>query len=203
MSPEAAFKKLKEGGGWWVILVIIVMLAAGTWLQMPIIHKTVHEQLQKAPVQGVSESSVLRIAEVGAYIGSIVSLIVIFFITGLRLKLVNALVQGEAKYMQLVKTAIYASIPGVIGALLTGILLRATDAGSINDIILSPAALLPVKKGILFVILNIFNPFSLWGLGLQVVGTKVMTGVRSGKVTVYVIVIWLILTVIGGLIGSR
>jgi hypothetical protein len=200
-SPEAAMQRVREKGYWFApLLVMCVMALLAVWLQWPIIEKMTLSQLTEQ--EGVSKDTILLFAKISTYVFAVIGVIIVPFITALLLMLINMLIQGEAKYMQLFKVACYSAIPGSIGGLITAVMARATNAESINDVVLSLGALLPEKKGFLFALANLVNPFSIWGLVLLVVGMAVMSGRPVPKAAPYVVIVWIVLGMLSGLLSG-
>ena len=104
-----------------------------------------------------------------SYVVVVITSLVTLFFSGLLFMLLNLMVRGEAKYMQLVTVAAFASLPGMIDGILTAILLKVTNAHAINDISLSLGAFIQDKGSILFKALSIINPFSIWTLVLYII----------------------------------
>ncbi|MOA14758.1 Yip1 domain protein [compost metagenome] len=114
------------------------------------------------------------------------------FIIGLLLLLLNLIVRGEGKYMQFVTIAAFAALPGMVGAILTGILINVMDAKAATDVTISLAVLLPDKSGMLFKAMSLINPFSIWTLALYIIGSSVMMNVTKKKVAAWIIIAWAI-----------
>jgi hypothetical protein len=142
----------------------------------------------------------LTFARISAFAGAIISMIIMIFGSALLLLLVNVLVQGQAKFKQLVFVVISSTVPSVIGGLITAALLRFTDADSLTSIVLSPAAFLNEDRGILYAFLNLFNPFAIWGVVIIVIGTSIMTQRPITKVAPYILIGWVILGTLLGMI---
>jgi len=202
VSPTVVFEKLKEKGGWVAAYFTLILAAVvNVWLLMPVIMEEVRKKLAESALDEKTREMSETIGLISGYAGAVIGAAVMVFITALLLLLVNVLVQGEAKYMQLVKVAIFSSVPGVVGSFLTGVMVRLLKPDQVTDVTLSLGAFVSEKKGFVFGLANAIGPFGLWGLALMIIGTAVMTGRSRSKVGIWVVLGWLILTVIGGLLA--
>ena len=77
---------------------------------------------------------------------------------------------------------------------LVGILRRVQGTAMIS---FSPAALLPDDGSLLRSILNVFDIFDFWMLGIHIVGLGVVATLTSGKARSAVLVVWIIIWIIG------
>lgn len=203
-SPSETFERLRGKGGWIIPFIsLMVITVIIVFLQMPMILQTAEET---AELMGGTETAgvniILAIAQVTGYLSAIFSVAFTMFVGGLLLLLVNVIVRGEATYMQLSKVALLASVPKVLGGLLTGILLRMTGAESITDVILSAGALIMEKKGFLFSLANMINPFTLWSLFLVIIGTSVMVKKGRSSVAIWIISGWLLIGLISAALST-
>lgn len=192
-SPGATFQKLREKGGFILPLITLSLISLLiVWINMPLVEKESLAKLTEQ-TQPLQADTLLLIGKITGYVGAAFSVVIIAFLVGLLLMFINMLINGEAKYMQLVKVALYSSIPTMISGLLTAIMLRVTNAQSVKDVSLSAAALLSERKGILFSFLNLLNPFSIWGMVLMIIGTTVMTGRPASRVIPFILIGWIIM----------
>lgn len=195
VSPEATFQRARESKTAWIFpfVLLIVLSAVVVYLQLPAMEAAMYESLSK--IQGVdpstydaliagSKSTTLIITPVTAAAG--------VFVLALLFVLLNLIVRGEAKFMQLVTVASFSALPGLLGGLITGIMLTVTGAQSITAFSLSLAAFSPDKTGILYYLLSLANPFSIWGLVLYVIGASVMMKRPRKKVGIWIIGAWLV-----------
>ncbi|OGX68673.1 MAG: hypothetical protein A2189_02710 [Paenibacillus sp. RIFOXYA1_FULL_44_5] len=202
-SPAASFEKLKEKGGWTIPAVVLSIISLITvWLELPLIQELANKALEQKKVDPQLQHITQTVTTYTGYVGALFGLAASFFIGGLLLYLVNMFIRGEAKYMQLVKVSMYAGFPGIIGSLISAILIRATHPTDIKDVMISAGAFLSQKNGFLFNVLNLFNPFSIWGLVLMIVGTSVMARKPRSSAAVWIIAGWIIIGLIGASLGG-
>ncbi|RCX16198.1 Yip1-like protein [Fontibacillus phaseoli] len=196
VSPEETFKRVRDKSktAWLIPFILLIAISlVSIFLQMPVIEQTAKESLQ---VNGLADSATVDTVVAGAIIGAIVmaplSIAAVTFIGALLYILLNLIVRGEAKYMQLVTMISYAALPGTLGGLITSIIIFATGAQSATEVSLSLAALVSDKSSMLYHLLLLVNPFSLWGLALYVVGAAVMMKRPRKTVGMWIIGTWLV-----------
>ncbi len=196
-SPKKTFEYIRENGGAFLIpfiLVLIVTLGVAI-LQIPMIERAFEAtDLSQLEGTGMDVDAFLKISIYSGVAFSVVTIAAMVFITGLLLLLVNLIVRGEAKYMQLVKVAILAYIPSLINGILTGILARVTDAQNVNDLTISLGAFLEQKEGLLFGLASMINPFTIWYIALLVIGTAVMSQRPAKSVGIWIIAGYLLIS---------
>ncbi|MNO49032.1 Yip1 domain protein [compost metagenome] len=194
-SPESTFQRLKSSKIAWLIgmLVLMILSFLAIHLQMPVWEQAMLEALKSnAQIPPESYDSLISSNRIGAYLSSPIYSIIMIFIIGLLLLLLNLIVRGEGKYMQFVTIAAFAALPGMVGAILTGILINVMDAKAATDVTISLAVLLPDKSGMLFKAMSLINPFSIWTLALYIIGSSVMMNVTKKKVAAWIIIAWAI-----------
>lgn len=209
-SPARTFERIREqkGGGWVLALAIITALTVFTvWLQWPGMQDIIDQQVGQAVEQTGAEADFMRettekMAAVSAYVGAFLGPVLGMFFIGLLLLLVNLFVRGEAKYMQLAKVALYSSVPGLVGGLLTGLLVRVTGTTNVYDVMLNASAFAETKMGFTWGLLSMLDPFRIWGLVLMVIGVAVMAQRPAGKVAPWVVGGWLLFSLLGVLLGG-
>ncbi|MNZ82262.1 hypothetical protein D3C78_1009560 [compost metagenome] len=94
--------------------------------------------------------------------------------------------------MQFVTIAAFAALPGMIGGILTGILLNVADAKALTDVTISLGTLIQDKGSLLYKALSLINPFSIWTLVLYIIGSSVMMNRPKKKVGVWIVIFWFI-----------
>jgi len=197
VSPEMTFQRLKSSKLAWLICLIALMVIslAVIYLEMPIIEQTVLDSLKSNPqISPENYDTIMDGNRMFSYVIVIITSLASVFFGGLLFMLLNLIVRGEAKYMQLVTVATFASLPGMIDGILTAILLKATNAQAINDISISLGAFIQDKGSILFKVLSIINPFSIWTLVLYIIGASVMMNRPKKQVAVWIVITWIILS---------
>lgn len=196
-SPAETFKRVKESKLAWVIAFLCLTIISGVtvYLQLPATIQMTLDTLKAQPTFDQATSDlVVQSTKVMAIIMVPVTVAVSVFLGAVLYLLLNLIVRGEAKYMQLVTLLTYAMIPAVIGGLISGILLYTTGATSPTDISLSLGALVEDKGSVLYHLLSIINPFSLWGLALYVIGSSVMMNRPRKTVGIWIIGTWLVIS---------
>jgi hypothetical protein len=198
-SPKKTFEYIRENGGGFLIpfIAIIVATIAVAFIQLPIVERAFDLQMTENPAIEDSGMSVETFKTIAVYTSLIMTPVMVAamtFITALLLLLVNLIARGEAKYMDLVKVSVLSSIPTVINGILTGILVRTSDASNVNELVLSLGAFMEQKEGIAFGLANLVNPFGLWGLALMVIGTAVMARRSMKSVGIWIVAGYIIIS---------
>ncbi|AZK44845.1 YIP1 family protein [Paenibacillus lentus] len=194
-SPRETFERVRDKKVAWILPMILALILGfvTTTLQMPYLMELSRESLLKTG--GLSPEQVeqaVGFTPIMSYGTLILGTILMIFFVALLLVLLNLIMRGEGKYLQFANVAAYASLPAVIGGLLTTVLLLAMDARSLTDVTISLAALMPEKTGTMYRALLLINPFTIWGLYLYIVGAGIMMKRPLKKVAVWIVAVWLI-----------
>ncbi|AZS13318.1 YIP1 family protein [Paenibacillus lutimineralis] len=195
VSPEITFQRLKSSKLAWLtcMIVLIVLSCLVVYLQMPIIEQTVLDSLKSNPqISSDAYDSVLAGSRITSYVMAVLSIVMLLFVGGLLFMLLNLIVRGEAKYMQLVTVAAFSALPGMINGILTGILLKIANAQTLTDVSISLGAFIQDKGSLLYKMLSVINPFSIWTLILYIIGASVMMNRPKKQVAVWIVITWLI-----------
>lgn len=198
VSPQSTFERVREksGSSWIAPLVIVIVLSLITiYFQMPTLEK---EMIKTFDAQGIDPSMqemVIATSKVTSYVFAVIMPVMMVFLGGLLLMLVNLFIRGEAKYMQLVNVSAYSSLPSAIGGLLTGLLMWTSNVQSVTEVSLSLGALVADKSSALFKMASILNPFSIWGLVLMIIGMTVMSKRPRKLVAAWIVVGWLLISI--------
>jgi hypothetical protein len=192
-APQKTFEQIREGkGGSWVVALLVLMFLEGVgyWLSLPSVLAATEHALRKT---GNLDANTLLLAKTAAattgLAGAFLSTLFGMFIVGLLLLLINAIVGGEATYMQLSKVALYSGLPATLGSLLLGLIVRLTGATNLGSSI-SLGLFFTEKSGWAYQLANIIDPFALFGLVLVIIGTTVMTRRPRAKVMTWVLIGW-------------
>ncbi|WMT41282.1 YIP1 family protein [Paenibacillus sp. D2_2] len=197
VSPESTFQRLKSSKLAWLTCMIVLMVLSCLviYLQMPILEQTVLNGLKSNPqLSSDSYDAVLAVSRITSYVMAAFSVALLMFLGGLLFMLLNLIVRGEAKYMQLVTVAAFAALPGMINGILTGVLLKVANAQTLTDISISLGAFVQDKGSFLYKALSVINPFGIWTLILYIIGASVMMNRPKKQVAVWIIIFWLIIS---------
>lgn len=192
-SPTATFERVKEKGKTaWIIptIVSVVLLLVMVYLQMPLLEKDFLKRFKEQNVDPSMIDSFMSYSKMMSYVGGAITVVASVFIMGLLLLLLNLIVRGEAKYMQLVSLSALAALPGMIGGLLTAILAITMKAQSLNDMALNFGALVADKSSTLYKLLSVIDPFSIWSLILYIIGASVLMNRPRNKVAIWIVIVW-------------
>lgn len=196
-SPVETFKRVKASKLAWLFpfLLLIIISLISVQLQMPATIQTTLDTLKAQPnYSAVDTDMIVQSTKVMGWVMAPLTIAFMVFLSGLVYLLLNLIVRGEAKYMQLVTMVTFAMLPSTIGGLITAVLVYTTGATSITEISLSLGALVADKESMLYHLLSIVNPFSLWGLALYVIGSSVMMNRPRKTVGIWIIGVWLIIS---------
>lgn len=205
VSPEETFRRVRDNSKTaWIIPFVVLTVAylVITYLQMPMIEDTVRETLQKNPkIDPSSYDALVAGSMITAWVTAVLTPALTIFVGALLYMLLNLIVRGEAKYMQLATMASYATLPGLLGGLINMALLLSMDAQSVTDVNISLAAFVSDHSSSLYRLLSLTNPFSIWALALYVIGASIMMKRSKKKVGMWIVGTWLVFSV-GGLLLS-
>lgn len=199
VSPTRAFQAVRDRkGGWiWPLVVTMALMLLAMWLMEPGFRAIKEEAWKAASSQGATREQFDLIFSLQRYLVPTLGVIVAIFFGGLILMLINWIVRGEAKYMQLVKVYLYSYLPVVIGQLLVGILVRATGTDDVREMMLNGAALLDESAGFLRRIAALADPFYIWSLVVGVFGAAVMMRRPPARIAMWLVIVWILLTLAG------
>lgn len=203
MAPEETFKRVRENKTAWLfaLAVLVVVSFAVIYMQMPALEKEFHRQFQNQQIDASMQDTFMATAKTSAYVMGIVAPVIMLFVTGLLLMLLNLVVRGEGKYMQFVSIAAFSALPGLVGSLITGVLIMTMDVQSATDISLSLGAFVSDKSSQMYRLLSLINPFSIWSLVLYIIGSSVIMNRPRKKVATWIIAAWLVIS-LGSLLLS-
>lgn len=205
VSPTKTFERIRDEGKHFVLPLILVLLVSMLTfvLSMPLIE---YQAELVSPPEGVDAGfdaeTMKTITTVTGAIGVLIGVVISIFVGGLLLLLINLIVRGEAKYMQLVKVAMFASVPGLLLGLLQSIMIRFMDPADALSLNFSLGAFVDPSSGFLFGLANLINPFVIWGLAIMVIGTAVMGRRPVKQVASWLIAGWLLLRLVGIWLGT-
>ncbi|WP_068782784.1 Yip1 family protein [Paenibacillus phocaensis] len=195
-APEETFKRVRESKTAWLIVlaVLLVVSAVVIYMQMPAMEKELQRQFQSQQVDAGMRDTYLAAAKTSAYVMGMILPVIMLFITGLLLMLLNLVVRGEGKYMQFVSIAAFAALPGLVGSLITGIMVMTMDVQSVTDVSLSLGAFVADKSSQMYRLLSLINPFSIWSLVLYIIGSSVIMNRPRKTVATWIIAAWLVIS---------
>lgn len=196
-SPVETFKRVKASKLAWLFpfLLIIIISFISVYLQWPATLQATIDNVKAQPNYNPADYDLyVQSTKVMSWVMPPLTIAFMVFLGGVIYLLLNLIVRGEAKYMQLITMITFAMLPSTIGGLITAFLVNTTGAVSPTDISLSLGALVADKGSMLYHLLSIINPFSLWGLALYVIGSSVMMNRSRKTVGIWIIGAWLVLS---------
>lgn len=195
-APEETFKRVRESKTAWLfaLAAMVVVSIVVIYMQMPSLEKEFLRQIQSQQMDAAMQDTFMATAKTSAYVMGAVLPVIMLFVTGLLLMLLNLVVRGEGKYMQFVSIAAFSALPGLVGSLITGILVMTTDVQSATDVSLSLGAFVSDKSSQMYQLLSLINPFTIWGLVLYVIGSSVIMKRPRKTVATWIIAAWLVIS---------
>ncbi|WP_232436389.1 Yip1 family protein [Paenibacillus rubinfantis] len=195
-APEETFKRVRESKTAWLfaLAAMVVVSIVVIYMQMPSLEKEFLRQIQSQQMDAAMQDTFMATAKTSSYVMGAVLPVIMLFVTGLLLMLLNLVVRGEGKYMQFVSIAAFSALPGLVGSLITGILVMTTDVQSATDVSLSLGAFVSDKSSQMYQLLSLINPFTIWGLVLYVIGSSVIMKRPRKKVSTWIIAAWLVIS---------
>jgi hypothetical protein len=195
-APEETFKRVRESKTAWLfaLAAMVVVSIVVIYMQMPSLEKEFLRQIQSQQMDAAMQDTFMATAKTSSYVMGAVLPVIMLFVTGLLLMLLNLVVRGEGKYMQFVSIAAFSALPGLVGSLITGILVMTTDVQSATDVSLSLGAFVSDKSSQMYQLLSLINPFTIWGLVLYVIGSSVIMKRPRKTVATWIIAAWLVIS---------
>jgi hypothetical protein len=95
---------------------------------------------------------------------------------------------GTARFAEMWFVACLAWAPHTIRSILRSLLMRAQESPEIH---FGPAALVADDGGVLRRVLEVFDLFDFWMIGIHLVGVGVLTGLTKGKARGAVAILWI------------
>lgn len=195
-APEETFKRVRESKSAWLfaLAVLVVVSVVVIYMQMPALEKEFQRQFQNQQMDAAMQDTFVSAAKTSAYVMGVIMPVITMFITGLLLMLLNLVVRGEGKYMQFVSIAAFSALPGLVGSLITGILVMTMDVQSATDVSLSLGAFVADKSSQMYRLLSLINPFSIWSLVLYIIGSSVIMKRPRKTLATWIIAAWLVMS---------
>ncbi|MNM82771.1 Yip1 domain protein [compost metagenome] len=181
--------------------MLLVVSVVVIYMQMPTLEKEFQRQFQNQQIDAGMQQTFMATAKTTAYIMGAIMPVIMLFVTGLLLMLLNLVVRGEGKYMQFVSIAAFAALPGIVGSLITGIMVMTMDVQSATDVSLSLGAFVADKSSQMYRLLSLINPFSIWSLVLYIIGSSVIMNRPRKTVATWIIAAWVVIS-LGSLLLS-
>jgi len=207
ISPVRTFKAIGDDPRILIPAVVFIVVAALlVTLVIPETREVTRLLLQKNPqmTADMIEKSV-KWAGIGAVIGAVVGMPILWAIQAGLLALFNQLSIGQATFKQLLAVAIFSSMPSLINSVVTTGLTKTMGAKSMLSIKTSLALLLPPGQdsGFLFNFLNSANLFTIWALVLLSIGGGVVMNKEGKKVGIYIFALWLAFILVSSIISTK
>jgi hypothetical protein len=208
-SPTGVFEEQREKPTWvlpW--LIISVMLIAIGLVMAPYQRHAMELAVQARGGQAVPQSA-LMIGKVFAIVGVPIFLLVAGLVSAFMMWVVLLATGGQVRFKGLFSVAIFASVLGVVQAVLTSVALRMRgppeSVTSLADMRVSLGLdlLLPPEStiaGFLRGLLGGIGPISIWGLAITAIGVATLEKQPKGAAWTAATVAFLVMLVVGALL---
>jgi hypothetical protein len=211
-SPKKAFEALSEKPDWLVpmiVMVLIGILFAVTVVPSVILPETVEKTVEQMRDRGMTDAQIEPVMKymtgtlpvifgvVGVLIITPVSLLIIAGI----LFGVCSLAGGKAKFVQVFSAATYSGLISSLGAIVKGILMysqHSAHVGTSLALVLSEEA----SKTFLYRLLGHFDLFTLWQIGVLIIGLAVIYRWKSSKAAGVVLSLWAFWVLVSSALGG-
>jgi hypothetical protein len=211
-SPKETFKDLDRRPTWLVPFIIVVIMA--TVMQLLLHDIGIQDQMARMEASGRLTAEQLetqqgRMAGPTGYIGlvfaPIVMLVVYSVLAGLLLFSGNTIAGGSSTFKKMFSLVTWSSLVGLasMAASTALVISKGTSIGAT----ISPAAFLTAPTAeapptVLFRLLSKIDPFTIWQLGLWVVGISVMYKFTVKKSLIVVGSLWAVWIVLSVALGG-
>lgn len=195
VSPRIVFESLRERphvlGA--LLVLAVLSLGAGYLMTEPAIADQMRRMAESEQAGNAeAEQTAIRVMRIALPVGYMAGgTIPLFVVAGVLLFIGNVLLGGGARYKQLLSMMAHVSMVTIP---MTLVRVPLSLSRNTLDVPLSPAAFLPTSAQgtFLYVLLNQFDVFNLWMLGLSILGTSIMAGIPVRKAAVGILVAWVI-----------
>ncbi|MBN2103806.1 YIP1 family protein [bacterium] len=210
MSPEETFESVEQRPLWWVplILVIIVAIGAQIWLMdIYVDYQKQKVEANKFMTQEQIKAAKARIEGPGRYFGIAITPVLIMAAWLLTAALMmagsNSLMDGKAKFSQILGVVAWSSLVTMIGGILKSVLVFLENTP--HGIYTSLAAFMKVhpigeKPSILYHIASKMDPFMVWQVVLWAMGLAVVAKIKKTDGLTVAFSVWFIWIVISSVI---
>jgi hypothetical protein len=210
VSPTRAFESIRDRGGWiGAFLVGLALMAAAFAVQLPQSLRYQAEVTQATMEkfdlpQAEIDEAMRRIPDPARLTASeaiqqvmmpVLFVAPVFFLAAVVFHLLARAFGAQPRFAQSLGIFAIAELANSVGALVKGVLVRATDSVEVS---LGPGSLVP---GIEFdsplgIFLDLFDVFSLLGAALVAIGTRVVLGVSPRTAWVIAASFWTLRAVV-------
>ncbi|HEU4929421.1 MAG TPA: Yip1 family protein [Candidatus Krumholzibacteria bacterium] len=210
-SPQRVFDDIREGRVNWVQpwLAASVIYAIITWISMPIQRAVLQVNSEMTSEQIDQQMELMeKFGFVWVLLAPVGMFVITFIIAGISYVVV-AMASRAANFKKYLTLSFYTGIVGMMGQLITCIIVRLRGLDQIESpadarLGLSLRALAPDNDAVRG-ILGSFEFFAIWSLVLVVMGLMRIFGMTRGQAIATAVVLWIfyaIATVVGELTGA-
>jgi hypothetical protein len=204
-SPDATMASIAKRPDWVLPLVflLIVSFAAGIVIAQHVdFGATVRESVEQN--KNLSQEQIDKAVKIGTIFGKVATYLApIFNILGLLiisgvLLLAVRLFGGEGDYKQAFSVTCYASVPGIIKAVVLMIIIMARggtiSAQTLATLVRSNLGFLSDLKAnpMAFTLLSSIDIFSLWFVVLLIIGFAYVSRLSKAKTAVVIVILWIL-----------
>jgi hypothetical protein len=205
VSPSAAFSAVKEHKGWsWLPFILVITATVGlflyyfntvdfTWLKEQMLAEMAANGSSEEEIATTAENYTLEIMKWSTVIGSAVGFVLINLVVAIYYHLVTKMVvPNDYKFTDWYGFTWWAAMPGVIGAVVSILVVFFSSNGQVSMHDLQPASLnsliFSVPAGSAwFNFLESLNLFNFWSLAIAAIGFKTWLNTDNKKATMLAI----------------
>jgi len=215
VAPTKTFTDIRRKASWWAPWLLIAVVGWGmtfvvgqkigfeqvTENQMRMQPKQMDRIEKLPPAQRERQISIQVAVTKGiAYCFPLVNLLVLTIIALVLLATANFAAGGDLTFGRTLAVVMYASLPGVVKALLVIVTLLAgvaPEGFTFQNPLASNLSFLATPPGGLYALLAAFDVFTFWTLSLAAIGVSCVSKLKRGTAFAIVFGWWAVLTVIG------
>ncbi len=211
-SPKKTFEAMRLKTRWVTPFVLLLVLGTGFGLlTTPARTNDTLEQMKKrfaeSSLPADRQAEILETVEnragnpVWNAFVPVVMTIIYLIAAGILFFIGNILMGGEARFVSVFSTLIYANLIGVPELLVKGFL--AYVKGTLNTP-LSIAAFFSPDKSETFAyrFINGFDIFSIWFIAVLIIGLATAYGFKTGKMAAWILPLWVLMKVVGAVLAG-
>lgn len=198
VSPGLQFERMKNNntiwGAFWLVAIltgVVNVINTYAYAQSP-------EGIKKNVMLGL-DVSIYEQLFTEFFTGSIAAIIG-FFISAVVYKVLMMFMGNDTSYKKILTISIYGSVITTLGLFINGIL-SIILGGTGQELYTSLGLLFISNSNVVYIIMNSFEIFSIWGLMVYALGLYIIAGV-SKKQAIIAVLIFFVISLVFNLLGN-
>jgi len=211
-SPKKAFEAIAEKPDWIapiIIMVLIGILFTVTVVPSVIMPETIEKTVEQMRDRGLTDAQVEQAMKymTGAF-PIIMGIVAVFFVTPINLLIISGilfgvctLAGGKTRFVQVFSATTYSGLIASLGSIIKGILMYTQHSMHVGT---SLALLLSedMSKTFLYRLLGHFDLFTLWQLGVLIIGFAFLYRWKATKVAGIIFSLWALWVLLSSALGG-